>query len=77
MSVASAILDSYDRFPSYDNIPKRADVIETFADICKEVHISANKEAAKFESALKRKVYTTPKSYLDMLKLYLVLLEKK
>lgn len=43
MSVASAILDSYDRFPSYDNIPKRADVIETFADICKEVHISANK----------------------------------
>ena len=26
---------------------------------------------------LKRKVYTTPKSYLDMLKLYLVLLEKK
>lgn len=26
---------------------------------------------------LKRKVYTTPKSYLDMLNLYLVLLDKK
>lgn len=39
--------------------------------------MSANKEAIKFEETLKRKVYTTPKSYLDMLKLYLVLLDKK
>jgi len=52
-------------------------VIETFADICKEVHLSANEEARKFEATLKRKVYTTPKSYLDMLKLYLILLENK
>lgn len=74
MSVAIAVLDSYDRFPTYQNIPKRHDVIETFADICKEVHLSANAEAHKFEATLKRKVYTTPKSYLDMLKLYLILL---
>ena len=77
VSVASTILDSYERFPTYENIPKRSDVIEIFADICKEVHTSANAEAIKFETILKRKVYTTPKSYLDMLKLYLVLLEKK
>ena len=42
MSVASAILDKYDRLPTYDNIPKRNDVIEAYADVCKEVHTSAN-----------------------------------
>ena len=42
ISVASAILDGYDRFPTYENIPKRSDVIEIFSDICKEVHTSAN-----------------------------------
>ena len=77
INVAVAILDKYDKFPSYPSIPKKSDVIEAFADVCKEVHISANEEANKFEAMLKRKVYTTPKSYLDMLKLYLVLLEKK
>lgn len=35
MSVASAILDKYDHLPTYTTIPKRNDVIEAFADICK------------------------------------------
>jgi hypothetical protein len=42
MNVASAVLEKYDKFPTYSNIPKRSDVIEAFADICKEVHISSN-----------------------------------
>ena len=42
MNVASAVLEKYEKFPTYSNIPKRSDVIEAFADICKEVHISAN-----------------------------------
>ena len=42
MNVASAVLEKYDKFPTYNNIPKRSDVIEAFADICKEVHISSN-----------------------------------
>ena len=40
--MAYAILDGYDKFPSYEKIPKRSDVIDIFADICKEVHTSAN-----------------------------------
>jgi hypothetical protein len=35
MSVASAILDKYEKMPTYDALPKRQDVIEAFADICK------------------------------------------
>jgi len=42
MNVAMVILDKYDKFPSYDKISKKHDVIEAFSDICKEVHISAN-----------------------------------
>ena len=42
INVAMAILDKYEKFPVYDNIPKKHDVIEACADICKEVHISAN-----------------------------------
>lgn len=42
INVASAILNEYDKFPTYDNMPKKSDVIEAFADICKEVHTSAN-----------------------------------
>ena len=33
--------------------------------------------AIKFESALKRKVYTTPKSYLDLIGLYMTSLKRK
>lgn len=33
--------------------------------------------AVKFEAALKRKVYTTPKSYLDLIGLYLNSLKRK
>ena len=45
--------------------------------MCKEIHISSKNCAIRFESALKRKVYTTPKSYLDLIGLYLNSLKKK
>lgn len=45
--------------------------------MCKDIHISAKDCADKFEAALKRKVYTTPKSYLDLIGLYLASLKKK
>lgn len=48
MSVAAAVLDKYDKLPTYNALPKRSDVIEALSDICKEVHISANEEARKF-----------------------------
>lgn len=45
--------------------------------MCMEIHISAKDCADKFEAALKRKVYTTPKSYLDLIGLYLTSLKRK
>ena len=45
--------------------------------MCKEIHVTATQCAVRFENALKRKVYTTPKSYLDLIGLYLSSLKKK
>ena len=76
MSVAHTILDGYSDFPIVAKLT-RDQLTKHYADLCKEVHISAEEQAVAFEASLKRKVYTTPKSYLDMLKLYLRQLETK
>lgn len=55
----------------------RDEMIAQLADMCKEVHLSATQQAEKFEAALKRKVYNTPKSYLDLIKLYISTLKEK
>ena len=47
------------------------------AEMCKEVHVTAGELALKFDQQLKRKVYTTPKSYLDLINLYMQTLEEK
>jgi dynein heavy chain len=43
----------------------------------KEIHLSAAETSIKFELALRRKVYTTPKSYLDLIGLYITSLKRK
>jgi dynein heavy chain len=43
----------------------------------KEIHLSAQECSIRFEAALKRKVYTTPKSYLDLIGLYINSLKRK
>ena len=45
--------------------------------MCKEVHVSAIEQTKIFEDRLKRKIFITPKSYLDYLQLYVKLLEEK
>ena len=45
--------------------------------MCKEVHVTAIEQAKVFDDRLKRKVFITPKSYLDFLNLYQKLLEEK
>ena len=47
------------------------------ADMCKLVHTSVEQQSDKFFNELKRKVYTTPKSYLDLISVYLNTLEAK
>lgn len=38
--------------------------------MCPEVHLSAKSKADQFEAELKRRIYTTPKSFLDMINLF-------
>lgn len=40
------------------------------AEMCPEVHLSAKDKADQFEMELKRRIYTTPKSFLDMINLF-------
>ena len=39
--------------------------------MCKEVHLSIGVVAIKFEEVLKRKLFITPKSFLDLVALYI------
>lgn len=42
-----------------------------------KIHISVEEQSNKFYDSLRRRVYTTPKSYLDLISLYMKLLEVK
>ena len=50
------------------------DVKEQLCNICVEVHSSVTKKSRDFELELRRKNYTTPTSYLELIKLYLDML---
>ena len=47
------------------------------ADISKFVHVSVENISNRFWDELRRRVFTTPKSYLDLISLYLNVLEQK
>ena len=47
------------------------------AQICVFIHQSVEEESQVFYESLKRKVYTTPKSYLDLIKSYQIFLNEK
>ena len=53
------------------------EVREGLAKMCMKIHTSVEESADKFFSELRRRVYTTPKSYLDLINLYLISLEQK
>ena len=53
------------------------DIRRSLAEMCKEVHISAGEAGEKFHQQLRRRVYTTPKSFLDMLNLYMRTVDEK
>ena len=50
---------------------------EALAELCVEVHLSLEDASDRFFAELRRKVYTTPKSYLDLIGLYLAMLQEK
>lgn len=45
--------------------------------MCMKIHISVEEASEKFFAQLRRRVYTTPKSYLDLISLYTSVLEQK
>lgn len=53
------------------------DVRMALVDMCSIVHTTSNDFGEEFLSQLQRHVYTTPKSYLDLISLYLKMLQEK
>ena len=47
------------------------------AEMCMKIHISVEEAADRFYESLRRRIYTTPKSYLDLISLYLKKLEEQ
>lgn len=50
---------------------------ESFSAICVVIHVSVTDMAERFYSELRRRYYTTPTSYLELINLYLSMLEDK
>lgn len=49
----------------------------SLAEMCMVIHTSVEEESERFFGELRRRVYTTPKSYLDLINLYLSTLDQK
>ncbi len=47
-----------------------ATVVDALANECMEIHVSVEEACERYKRQLRRTVYTTPKSYLDMLSLF-------
>lgn len=50
---------------------------ESFSAMCVEIHVSVTDMAERFYSELRRRYYTTPTSYLELINLYLGMLDEK
>jgi dynein heavy chain len=81
-------LDWYTRWPEdalfyvssefLKNLTVPKDEIRTsLAEMCMVIHTSVEEEADLFFNQLRRKIYTTPKSYLDLINLYVASIDVK
>lgn len=50
---------------------------QSFSAMCVEVHVSVTDMAERYYSEVRRRYYTTPTSYLELINLYLSMLEEK
>ena len=53
------------------------EIRQAIAETCVEIHTSVSKTSDKFYHELRRRFYTTPKSYLDLINLYISLVAEK
>ena len=59
-------------------LPDTSDTVKAgLSEMCMRIHTSVEIMSDKFFSSLRRRVYTTPKSYLDLISLYMKVLEIK
>ncbi|XP_063073303.1 dynein axonemal heavy chain 6 [Engraulis encrasicolus] len=49
----------------------------SLTEMCVEIHVSVSEMAERFYAELRRRYYTTPTSYLELINLYLAMLGKK
>ncbi|KAH3860157.1 hypothetical protein DPMN_023048 [Dreissena polymorpha] len=62
----------------FENVQIGTDEIkESLSEMCVEIHMSVTDMADRFYRELKRKYYTTPTSYLELINLYLSMLAEK
>jgi dynein heavy chain len=58
------------------DLPDTAENVKSgLAEMCMKIHISVEEISERFYDSLRRRVYTTPKSYLDLISLYNKVLE--
>lgn len=50
---------------------------ESIAEMCMEIHTSVSAMSEVFYTELRRRYYTTPTSYLELINLYLSMLQTK
>ncbi|XP_055488365.1 LOW QUALITY PROTEIN: dynein axonemal heavy chain 6-like [Leucoraja erinacea] len=50
---------------------------DKFSEMCVQVHTSVNDMAEQYYAELRRRYYTTPTSYLELINLYLAMLQEK
>lgn len=80
-------LDWFDKWPEdallsvsqsfISNLLINSGLKQSLSQMCVTIHLSAETAADNFYNELRRKMYLTPKSYLDMLNLYDALYQKK
>jgi dynein heavy chain len=71
-----ALLSVSGRFLAEVELPSPA-VREALSEMCVDIHMSMDTMCDKFFQTMRRRVYTTPKSYLDLIKLYVQVLKKR
>lgn len=72
-----ALLSVSKKFLSSLSVKEESIVKENLAHVCSKIHESVGIMAEKFYNELRRRYYITPKSYLDLINLYMSLLNEK
>jgi dynein heavy chain len=71
-----ALLSVSTRFFEYVDLGSD-EMRQKIAQMCVEIHTSVGQMATKFYAELRRRYYTTPTSYLELINLYIAMLQEK